>query len=93
MAEMFCVCPTVDGYRIRNQSCPRHRAEDEKVRNSKRTEAEAARMAEDDEERVCAWAEYRKDYGIGAHALSTAQAAFNAGWKAAREGDQSGPLR
>jgi hypothetical protein len=93
VSEPFCTCPTVDGYRIRNQSCPRHCAEDESVRAAKRTEAEAARMAEDDEERVCAWAEYRKDYGVSAHAMGTAQAAFNAGWLAARNGDQSGALR
>ena len=33
-------------------------------------------------DRQCAWADYRKDYGVG-----------ESGWKSAREGDQSGPLR
>ena len=44
-------------------------------------------------DRQCAWADYRKDYGVGEVEMSAAHKAFMAGWKAAREGDQSGPLR
>lgn len=42
---------------------------------------------------ACAWADYRKDYGVSAEHMTAAHKAFVAGWKAAREGDQSGPLR
>lgn len=44
-------------------------------------------------DRQCAWADYRKDYGVGESEMAAAHKAFMAGWKAAREGDQSGPLR
>ena len=44
-------------------------------------------------DRQCAWADYRKDYGVGESDMVAAHKAFMAGWKAAREGDQSGPLR
>ena len=46
-------------------------------------------MTPEEEELACAWADYRKDYG----ADSRDYKAFAAGWKAAREGDQSGVLR
>ena len=44
-------------------------------------------------DRQCAWTDYRKDYGVGEPEMAAAHKAFMAGWKAAREGDQSGPLR
>ena len=44
-------------------------------------------------DRQCAWADYRKDYGVGESEMMAAHKAFMAGWKAAREGDQSGLLR
>ena len=44
-------------------------------------------------DRQCAWADYRKDYGVGEPEMVAAHKAFVAGWKAAREGDQSGLLR
>lgn len=44
-------------------------------------------------DRQCAWADYRKDYGDGESDMVAAHKAFMAGWKSAREGDQSGPLR
>lgn len=47
----------------------------------------------DASDRQCAWADYRKDYGVGEPEMVAAHKAFMAGWKAAREGDQSGPLR
>jgi hypothetical protein len=50
-------------------------------------------MTPEEEELVCAWVEYRKDHSIPADDLAVAHLAFEAGWKAAREGDQSGPLR
>lgn len=46
-----------------------------------------------EQEMACAWAEYRKDYGVNPNDLTAAHKAFTAGWKAAREGDQSGVLR
>ena len=49
--------------------------------------------ADKDVERACAWADYRKDYGIPGPHMTTAHKAFKAGWKAAREGDQSEALR
>ena len=42
---------------------------------------------------ACAWSDYRKDYGVSQVDLAVAHRAFLAGWKAAREGDQSGVLR
>lgn len=42
---------------------------------------------------ACAWSDYRRDYGVSADNLTAAHKAFLAGWKAAREGDQSGVLR
>ncbi len=47
----------------------------------------------DASDRQCAWADYREDYGVGEPEMVAAHKAFMAGWKAAREGDQSGPLR
>ena len=47
----------------------------------------------DSADRQCAWADYRKDYGVGESEMEAAHKAFMAGWKSAREGDQSGPLR
>lgn len=44
-------------------------------------------------DRQCAWVDYRKDYGVGEPEMAAAHKAFMAGWKSAREGDQSGPLR
>lgn len=46
-------------------------------------------MSREEEELACAWADYRKEYGASG---SQAYKAFVAGWKAAREGDQSGVL-
>lgn len=48
---------------------------------------------DDDDDAMTAWAEYHKDYGVKQGCLTTAHKAFLAGWKAAREGNQSGPLR
>jgi len=47
----------------------------------------------DEEELACAWADYRKDYGVSSQDIGAAYKAFTAGWKAAREGDQSGVQR
>ena len=47
----------------------------------------------DTADRQCAWADYRKDYGVSESDMVAAHKAFMAGWKSAREGDQSGPLR
>lgn len=44
-------------------------------------------------ERQCAWADYRKDYGVEEAEMAAAHKAFNAGWQAALEGDRSGVLR
>jgi hypothetical protein len=46
-----------------------------------------------DEEAACAWADYRKDYGVRSQEMTAAYKAFMAGWKAAVEGDQSAVLR
>lgn len=43
--------------------------------------------------RACAWADYRKDYGIHPSDMTVARKAFAAGWQAALGGDQTGPLR
>lgn len=40
-------------------------------------------------EQACAWAEYRKNYGVSASDRTAAHKAFLAGWDAARNGDQS----
>lgn len=45
------------------------------------------------EDLACAWADYRKDYGVSEEHMNAAHKAFKAGWKAAREGDQSAVLR
>lgn len=51
-------------------------------------------LLDEAEEIACAWADYRKDYGIDeGHIAGIAHKAFKAGWKAAREGDQSGVQR
>lgn len=50
-------------------------------------------MTPEEEDRACAWSDYRKDYGVPTSMLSTAYKAFCAGWLAAREGDQSGVQR
>lgn len=50
-------------------------------------------MTEDVLDEVNAWVEYRKDYGVSEDQMAAARKAFKAGWKAAREGDQSGALR
>lgn len=47
-------------------------------------------MTPEEEELACAWADYRKDYGASG---PQEHKAFVAGWKAAREGDQSGVQR
>ena len=49
--------------------------------------------ADKDVERACAWADYRKDYGVSTREMNAAHKAFLAGWQAAREGDQSEALR
>lgn len=48
---------------------------------------------EESAELACAWSDYRKDYGISEEHMNAAHKAFKAGWKAAREGDQSAVLR
>lgn len=50
-------------------------------------------LTAEDVDRACAWADYRKDYGIHPSDLSVAHKAFMAGWLAARNGDQSGVQR
>lgn len=55
--------------------------------------AEPSGLSIDDADRVCAWVDYRKDYGVSAQHMTAARKAFMAGWMAAREGDQSGVLR
>lgn len=44
---------------------------------------------------ACAWSDYRRDYGVSADEQVRTQEhkAFLAGFKAGREGDQSGVLR
>lgn len=42
---------------------------------------------------ACAWADYRKDYGVHPSDITTAHKAFKAGWQAALHGDQSAALR
>lgn len=42
---------------------------------------------------ACAWADYRKDYGVHTIHMGVAHKAFEAGWRAALQGDQSGVLR
>lgn len=88
------------------------RATDEARRRAAAAEAEAADLraqlhartsagapdlaTEDAAERACAWAEYRKDYGVPADAgaLGRTHSAFCAGWDAARGHlDAGGPLR
>ncbi len=90
---MKCNCPRIDGYVVITSHCPHHEA----ARERRRLAAEAPTTAEppyseDDIERQCAWADYRKDYGP--NDLKTAHVAFNAGWAAARGVlDAGGPLR
>lgn len=45
------------------------------------------------QERACAWADYRKDHGVHVNDITIAHRAFLAGWQAAVEGDQSSVLR
>lgn len=40
-----------------------------------------------------AWSDYRKEYGVSESNMTAAHKAFRAGWKAAREGDQSSVQR
>lgn len=82
-----CKCPRIDGYVIRRQSCPHHPS------RPAITEAEVVAIEPEDEDLACAWADYRKDFGVGRDQMTAARKAFKAGWKAAREGDQSGALR
>jgi len=42
---------------------------------------------------ACAWSDYRKDYGVAESNMTAAHKAFKAGWKAAREGNQSSVQR
>lgn len=42
---------------------------------------------------ACAWADYRKDYGIHPSDMTAAHKAFKAGWTAALVGDQSAAQR
>lgn len=45
-------------------------------------------------ERQCAWADYRKDYGVSESEMVAAHKAFMAGWDAARGNlDVGGALR
>lgn len=52
-------------------------------------------VPESDEEieMLCAWTDYRKDYGVSEANMNAAAKAFKAGWKAAKEGPQDGVLR
>lgn len=52
-------------------------------------------MTEDEEQMACAWSDYRRDYGVSSNpeVATLEHKAFKAGWKAAREGDQSGVQR
>jgi hypothetical protein len=82
-----CHCPPfIDGGVLRRQDCPHHIdrppvIEPEPVRDPERGEM------------ACAWADYRKDYGVPTEHMAAAHKAFLAGWVAARQGDQSGALR
>jgi hypothetical protein len=45
-------------------------------------------------EQACEWSDYRKAYGVSAHALSEAHKAFIAGWEAGQgKSFEGGPLR
>lgn len=50
-------------------------------------------MDENDFEAAACWSDYRRDYGVSEADLVMAHRAFLAGWKAAREGEQSGVMR
>jgi len=57
------------------------------------TDQDKEARPEDADEMACAWSDYRSDYGVHASDITAAHKAFAAGWKAAREGDQSGAIR
>lgn len=92
-----CKCPRIDGYVIPSGSCPHH--EDLRARRramqgeSDNAATPAAVVDPEAEELACAWSDYRGDYGVLPDHMTSAYKAFRAGWKAAREGDQSGVLR
>lgn len=90
---MTCTCPHIDGYRIRKTACPVHGATDAAILAEKEAERAAEEAHEDAVQMACAWSDYRKDYGVSAESMIVAHKAFNAGWKAARLGDQSAVLR
>lgn len=50
-------------------------------------------MTSDTEDRACAWADYRKEYGVPEDHLRAAHQAFLAGWDAARGRTTDGALR
>lgn len=85
-----CNCPRIDGYVIRSQGCthPVHHPKPA-VTAAPITEP----YADVDVDLVCAWSDYRKDYGVPSAHMSVARKSFMAGWLAARAGDQSGALR
>lgn len=88
--EAPCNCVPIDGYRIRRQGgCPVHGP----LLPRTVPETPPVELTEEQADLACAWADYRKDYGVGYPNIPVAHAAFKAGWKAAREGDQSGVLR
>ncbi len=83
-----CHCPPfIDGGVLVRQGCTHHN------RRAPQPEPEPKELTADEIDLACAWSDYRKDYGVSADDLAAAHKAFAAGWKAAREGDQSGALR
>lgn len=67
----------------------------DRARAAVEADTEGAGESDRDEadELACAWTTYRDDYGVHASDTTAAHKAFKAGWKAAREGDQSGVMR
>lgn len=90
---MTCRCPRIDGFVIRRKDCPHHEDAERRAREAMNVVTPAPEPDPDAIEAACAWADYRKDYGLSTEHMKTAHSAFLAGWKAAREGDQSGVLR
>lgn len=82
-----CSCPRIDGYVIRRKDCPHHPPRPFVQANP----APEPRDLEADD-LACAWADYRKDYGVPQVHTVAAHKAFRAGWSA-RQGDRSGVLR
>ena len=83
-----CTCPPIDGYVIVRNGCPHHQRQ-----TTETVEPPTPPRNPEADEMACAWADYRKDYGISGTHAAAAYLAFVAGWQAARRGDQSGVLR